>query len=86
MPFTEEGMIPDLIMNPHAIPSRMTVAQLVEAVSAKIGAIDGKFMDGTPFMEYNVRDLPNILKKLGYSPYGTETMYCGITGRKIEAE
>jgi len=86
MPFTEEGMIPDLIMNPHAIPSRMTVAQLVEAVSAKIGAIDGKFMDGTPFMEYNIRDLTNILKKLVYSPYGTETMYCGITGRKIEAE
>ena len=86
MPFTEEGMIPDLIMNPHAIPSRMTVAQLVEAVSAKIGAIDGKFMDGTPFMDYNVRDLPNILKKLGYSPHGTEVMYCGITGRKIEAE
>ena len=86
MPFTEEGMIPDLIMNPHAIPSRMTVAQLIECMSAKIGAIDGKFMDGTPFNDYNVRDLPNILKKLGYDAYGTETMYCGITGRKIEAK
>ena len=85
MPFTEEGMVPDLIMNPHAIPSRMTVAQLIESVAAKIGALDGKFMDGTPFMNYNVRDLPIILKKLGYSPFGTETMYCGITGRKIEA-
>jgi hypothetical protein len=86
MPFTEDGMVPDLIMNPHAIPSRMTVAQLIECMAAKIGAIDGKFMDGTPFMDYNVRDLPNILKKLGYSPHGTETMYCGITGRKIEAQ
>ncbi len=86
MPFTEDGMIPDLIMNPHAIPSRMTVAQLIECMAAKIGAIDGKFMDGTPFADYNVRDLPNILKKLGYSPHGTETMYCGITGRKIEAQ
>ncbi len=86
MPFTEEGMIPDLIMNPHAIPSRMTVAQLIECMSAKIGAIDGKFMDGTPFNDYNVRDLPNILKKLGYNAYGTETMYCGITGRKIDAQ
>lgn len=86
MPFTEEGIVPDLIMNPHAIPSRMTVAQLIESMSAKIGAIDGKFMDGTPFNDYNVRDLPNILKKLGYSPYGTDIMYCGITGRKIEAE
>ena len=86
MPFTEEGMIPDLIMNPHAIPSRMSVAQLIECMCAKIGAIDGKFMDGTPFMDYNVRDLPNILKKLGYNAHGTETMYCGITGRKIEAQ
>jgi hypothetical protein len=55
-------------------------------MSAKIGAIDGKFMDGTPFTDYNVRDLPTILKKLGYSPYGTEKMYCGITGRQIETE
>jgi hypothetical protein len=86
MPFTEDGMVPDLIMNPHAIPSRMTVAQLIECMSAKIGAIDGKFMDGTPFNDYNVRDLPNILKKLGYNAYGTETMYCGITGRKIDAQ
>jgi DNA-directed RNA polymerase II subunit RPB2 len=62
MPFTEDGMVPDLIMNPHAIPSRMTVAQLISCMSAKIGAIDGKFMDGTPFNDYNGRDLPNILK------------------------
>lgn len=86
MPFTEEGIIPDLIMNPHAIPSRMTVGQLIESIASKIGAVEGKFMDGTPFNNYNVRDLPNILKKLGYSPYGTETMYCGITGKKMEAE
>ena len=86
MPFTEEGIIPDLIMNPHAIPSRMTVAQLIECVASKVGAIEGKFIDGTPFNNYNVRDLPNILKKLGYSPYGTETMYCGITGKKIQAQ
>ena len=86
MPFTEEGMIPDLIMNPTAIPSRMTVAQLIESLSSKIGAIDGKYIDGTPFNDYNVRELPEILKKLGYSPYGTETMYCGMTGRKMKAE
>ena len=86
MPFTEDGMVPDLIMNPHAIPSRMTVGQIVESLTSKIGAIEGKFMDGTPFNNYNVRDLPNILKKLGYSAYGTETMYCGITGKKIDTE
>jgi DNA-directed RNA polymerase II subunit RPB2 len=64
----------------------MTIAQLIECIASKIGATEGKFIDGTPFNNYNVRDLPNILKKLGYSPYGTETMYCGITGKKIEAE
>ena len=86
MPFTEDGLIPDLIMNPTAIPSRMTVAQLIESLSSKIGAIDGKFIDGTPFNNYNVRELPSILKKLGYSPYGTDTMYCGMTGRKMKAQ
>jgi len=86
MPFTEDGMVPDLIMNPHAIPSRMTIAQLIECLVSKIGAIDGKFIDGTPFNNYDIRDLPTVLKKLGYSPYGTETMYCGITGKKIETE
>jgi len=86
MPFTEEGIIPDLIMNPHAIPSRMTVAQLIECIASKVGAIKGHFIDGTPFNNYNVRQIPDILKKLGYSPYGTETMYCGITGKKMKAE
>ena len=86
MPFTEEGIVPDIIMNPHGIPSRMTVAQLIECLSSKIGAIDGKFVDGTPFNNYDVKDLPNILKKLGYSPYGTEKMYCGITGKEIETQ
>jgi DNA-directed RNA polymerase II subunit RPB2 len=86
MPFTEEGIVPDLIMNPHSIPSRMTVAQLIECVASKIAALTGEFVDGTPFNNYDVRDLPAILKKLGYTPHGTETMYCGITGKKMEAE
>ena len=86
MPFTEEGMVPDIIFNPHGIPSRMTIAQLIETMVSKIGAIKGKFMDGTAFNNYDVRELPTVLKKLGYSPYGTEIMYCGITGKKIETE
>jgi DNA-directed RNA polymerase II subunit RPB2 len=86
MPFTADGIVPDIIMNPHAIPSRMTVANLIECLASKIGAIDGKFMDGTPFNNYDVTDLPKILKKLGYSPYGTETMYCGMTGKKMDAQ
>merc|ERR1711871_671899 len=86
MPFTEEGIVPDLIMNPHSIPSRMTVAQLIECVASKAAAISGEFYDGVPFNNYDVTQLPDILKKLGYKPYGEETMYCGITGRKMKSE
>ena len=86
MPFTEDGIIPDIIMNPHSIPSRMTVGQLVECMASKEAALTGRFVDGTPFNDYDVRELPKILKKLGYSPYGTEKMYCGMTGELIDAE
>lgn len=86
MPFTESGMHPDLILNPHAIPSRMTISQLIECVASKVGAIEGKFMDGTPFNNYNVREIPDILEKLGYNRFGTETMYCGMTGKKMKAQ
>ena len=86
MPFTSEGIVPDVIMNPHCLPSRMTIGQLVECVAAKIGAIEGTFIDGTPYCDYDVRKLPEALEKLGYNKYGNETLYCGMTGKKIEAE
>jgi DNA-directed RNA polymerase II subunit RPB2 len=86
MPFTEEGIIPDIIMNPHSIPSRMTIGQLVECLASKEAAISGHFVDGTPFNDYDVRQLPIILKKLGYSPCGTEKMYCGMTGELVDSE
>ena len=86
MPFTEEGMIPDIIMNTHSLPSRMTVGQLVECLASKEAAISGHFVDGTPFSDYNIKEIPDILKKLGYSPHGTEVMYNGLTGKKIESQ
>lgn len=86
MPFTESGMIPDMIMNTHAIPSRMTVGQLVECLSSKEAAINGHFVDGTPFCDYNIKEVPKLLEKLGYSPHGTEVMYNGMTGEKMQVE
>jgi DNA-directed RNA polymerase beta subunit/intein/homing endonuclease len=70
----------------NSIPSRMTVGQLVECLSSKEGALSGHFVDGTPFNDYDTRKLPELLEKLGYSPKGTETMYCGLTGRKMDAQ
>jgi DNA-directed RNA polymerase II subunit RPB2 len=86
MPFTSDGLVPDLIMNPHCLPSRMTVGQLVEMTAAKIGSIKGHFIDGTPYCDYDVRKLPDMLGKLGFNKYGNEVLYCGMTGKKIEAE
>lgn len=85
MPFTEDGIVPDMIINPNCIPSRMTMGQLMEVIMAKSGAITGQFKDGTPFEEYSVEDACNELKQLGYNEYGYETMYSGITGKKFKA-
>lgn len=86
MPFTEEGIHPDLIINPCCMPSRMTVGQIVEMIAGKEAASCGYFIDGTPFNDYDTFKLPEIMKKLGYSPQGTEIMYCGMTGKKMDAE
>jgi intein/homing endonuclease len=70
----------------NSLPSRMTVGQLVECLASKEAAISGHFVDGTPFSDYNIKEIPDILKKLGYSPHGTEVMYNGLTGKKIESQ
>jgi DNA-directed RNA polymerase beta subunit len=86
MPFTESGIVPDLILNPHGYPSRMSLGHFIECLASKEAAETGHFVDGTPFNNYDVKQLPEALKKLGYSPYGTEKMYCGLTGRKMDVE
>ena len=86
MPFSADGLVPDLIMNPHCLPSRMTIGQMVECVASKLGAIDSHFVDGTPYCDYDVRKIPEALEKLGFNKYGNEVLYCGMTGKKIEAE
>ena len=86
MPFTESGIVPDLILNPHGYPSRMSLGHFIECLASKEAAETGHFVDGTPFNNYDIKQLPEALKKLGYSPYGTEKMYCGLTGRKMDVE
>lgn len=85
MPFTAQGIQPDLIVNPNAIPSRMTIGQLLECVLAKESALNGHFSDATPFDHKDVGEAEDELEKLGFNKMGYETLYCGMTGKKIKA-
>jgi DNA-directed RNA polymerase II subunit RPB2 len=84
MPFTRAGVKPDLIINPHAIPSRMTIAQLKETVLGKVLLELGLFGDGTSFGDFEVKDICNELINCGYEAHGNELMYNGLTGEQIE--
>ena len=83
MPFTAEGLKPDIIINPHAIPSRMTIGQLKETLLGKVLVELGLFGDGTSFGEFDVKDICKELHKLGYESKGNELMYDGLTGEQI---
>lgn len=86
MPFTSSGICPDLIVNPHAIPSRMTVAQLLECVIGKTCALEGKYGNGTPFQEINQEHYGDILESYGFQRYGNETLYNGMTGKRMKVQ
>ncbi len=83
MPFNEQGWCPDLIMNPHGFPSRMTVGKLIELIGSKSAAIDGKFKYGTAFAGDNPEDLGNILIANGFSYSGKDILYSGLTGEPL---
>ena len=86
MPFTGAGLRPDLIMNPHAVPSRMTIAQLMENIFGKIGVQRGTLGDGTPYNHLKVDELKKHMLDLGMHSYGNEILYNGQTGEMMEAE
>ena len=84
MPFTASGVKPDIIINPHAIPSRMTIGQLKETVLGKVLVELGLFGDGTSFGQFEVKDICDELIKLGYEAHGNELLHNGLTGEQVE--
>lgn len=83
MPFTESGLAPDLIINPHAIPSRMTIGQLMELLSGKLASVSGDFIRATAFEGVSADEVKDQLHGYGYQRYGREVMYDGRTGEKL---
>ena len=86
MPFSKSGITPDIIMNPHAVPSRMTIGQLMECIMGKAACHLGTYGDSTPFTDCSVEGIANILERSGYERYGNEVLYNGRTGQQIQTE
>lgn len=87
MPFTARGLRPDLIFNPHGIPTRMTIGQFLEAGTNKLGIELGAFADATPFsVDNRIPDLKETLLKMGFEPHGHEVLYNGMTGEQMDAD
>ena len=84
MPFTANGLKPDIIINPHAIPSRMTIAQLKETLLGKVLVELGLFGDGTSFNNFKIEDISQKLQNIGYESKGNEVMYNGLTGEQFD--
>ena len=89
MPFTAEGITPDLLMNPHSMPSRMTLSQLTECLYGKLSSLNGKFGDATAFTDQSinpVEGISNMLKAYGFQRYGNEKLFNGFTGEFLDSE
>ncbi len=86
VPFTSRGIKPDIIFDPHGLPSRMTVGYLLELLAGKVGCLKGEIIDGTAFSGVNKKELGEQLKNLGFRYDGKETMYNGITGKRMTSK
>ena len=85
MPFSDRGVYPDLIMNPHGFPSRMTVGKMIELLAGKAGVLEGKFKYGTAFGGDKVVDCSRVLIRHGFAYSGKDILTCGITGEPLQA-
>ncbi len=86
MPYSASGIVPDILFNPHGIPSRMTMSHLIELLAGKTGALAGRYVDGTTFESERHEDLRKELASLGFREDGTETFYNGRTGEMFKAQ
>jgi len=86
VPFTSNGLRPDVLFNPHGLPSRMSVGYLLELLAGKVGCIKGETIEGTPFSGVGKKDLEAQMNKLGFRYDGKETMYNGVTGERMTAK
>ena len=86
MPFTKDGIRPDIIVNPHAIPSRMTIAQLIECILGKACTLIGGFGDGTSFMNTTVENVSKLLEQQGFEGSGNEFLYNGFNGKQLDCK
>lgn len=86
MPFTSDGIVPDIIVNPHAIPSRMTIGQLAESLLSILCTLTGERGDGTAFRDVQIKDIGDELERLGYDRHGRRRLYNGFSGEEFDAD